>query len=179
MKFCSNHQDKKALSICHGCGKDFCELCLDEGKEYYYCKKPECQKMFKEELPLEKLSENVICPSCGNEFILSEDEIANRKVHCPECEAMINYNYNPPKVQHAEKYVELLSSLNQGDISLIKSIFDDGDIDYYLVGDNMLSVRPLLDPVRFFVNESQAKDASDLLKNFDLHIFGFSLNQQK
>lgn len=49
-KYCTDHLFTEVLSICHGCGFDFCEECLSEGKEYYYCKKPECQKMLKEEL---------------------------------------------------------------------------------------------------------------------------------
>ena len=51
MKYCYNHSDRKAFSLCHGCGKDYCEECLDEGTEYYYCKNPECQKLLKDELP--------------------------------------------------------------------------------------------------------------------------------
>jgi hypothetical protein len=179
MKSCFNHPDKIAVSICHGCGKDYCELCLDEGTEYYYCKNSECQKLLKEELPPEKLPENVICPNCGIELDLSKDEMAIRKVHCPKCETLIDFKYNPPKILNAENYVELLSSLNQGDIALIKSILDDGGIDYNIVGENFLSVRPLLEPARFFVNESQLKEATELLKNIDLHIFGFSTNQQE
>jgi len=179
MKYCVNHSDKKALSICHGCGKDYCELCLDEGKEYYYCKKPKCQKLLKKELPTEKLPENVNCPNCGIEFVPSEDEMSVRVVHCPECEAMINFNFHPPKVLNVEKYVELLSSLNQGDIALIKSILDDGGINYNIVGENFLSSRPLLEPARIFIDEKQIKKATKLLKKIELHIFGFSTNQQE
>ncbi len=36
MENCVNHPNKKALSACHGCGKHYCESCLDEGKEFYY-----------------------------------------------------------------------------------------------------------------------------------------------
>jgi len=182
MKFCTNHPDKKAISICHGCGKDYCELCLDEGKEYYYCKKPECQKLLKKELTVEglhaeKLPENVICPNCGIEFILSEDEMVNRIVHCPECEALINFNYNPPKILKAENYVELVSSVNQGDIALIKSILDNEGIDFNVVGDNAIGAQSLLAPARFFVEEKQLKQAVKVLKKLKLNIIGFSFSQ--
>jgi ankyrin repeat protein len=40
---CYNHPDRIALSFCHSCGRYFCEECLVEGIEYYYCKAPECQ----------------------------------------------------------------------------------------------------------------------------------------
>jgi len=177
MKYCSNHSDKKAFSICHGCGKDFCELCLDEGKEYYYCKNPGCQKLLKEELNPGNLSENVICPSCGMEFILSEDEMVDRKVHCPECETLIDFNYNPPEIMKAENYVELMSSVNEGDIALIKSILDDEGIGYYVAGNNIIGAHSLLAPTRFFVNEKQLKESVKLLEKLKLNIIGFSFNQ--
>ncbi len=46
---CTNHPDKKALSICHSCKKYYCASCLDEGKEYYYCHDEKCQSMKREE----------------------------------------------------------------------------------------------------------------------------------
>ena len=39
---CSNHPEKRALSICHSCGKSFCADCLVEGEEYYYCHDKQC-----------------------------------------------------------------------------------------------------------------------------------------
>jgi hypothetical protein len=114
MKCCINHPDKKAFSICHGCGKDYCEFCLDEGKEYYYCKNRECQKLLKKELPPDRLPENVICPNCNSRFKLSLDEMKTKKVFCSKCEALINFNFNPPKILNADKYVELVSSIYQG-----------------------------------------------------------------
>ena len=40
---CFNHPDKESLAPCHSCGKYFCEECLTEGREYYYCKDEQCQ----------------------------------------------------------------------------------------------------------------------------------------
>ena len=179
MKTCFNHPEKEALSVCHGCGKDYCEQCLDEGEEYYYCKKPGCQKLLKEELHPEILPDNVICPNCKRELKPTKKEKADRKVHCPGCDVLIDYNNIPPTVLNSEKYVELLSSINQGDVALIESILQDGNIDYYMVGENFLSMRPAIEPVRFFVNETQKNSAVELLKNLDFHIWAFSTNQIK
>ncbi len=96
-------------------------------------------------------------------------------MHCPECESLIYFREDPPVVKNPKSYLMFLSTLNQGDIALIKSIFDDNEIDYYTVGENFLGVRPLLDPVRFFVVNEQINDAKELLKDFDLNIFGFSV----
>jgi len=40
---CFIHTDKNSLAPCHSCGKHYCEECLTEGVEYYYCKKEQCQ----------------------------------------------------------------------------------------------------------------------------------------
>lgn len=181
MKTCFNHPDKKALSKCHGCGKDYCEECLDEGLEYYYCKRPECQSLLLQELSGKSATENynndivpekIICPNCKAEIELTEDEAEEKKVHCPNCEALIDLRFDPPHALQRDNYIELLSSLNQGDIALLKSILDDGQIDYYVFGEGTLGIQPFLFPVRFFVNADQIELAKELLKNFDLKIFG-------
>lgn len=181
MKTCFNHPDKKALSKCHGCGKDYCEECLDEGLEYYYCKRPECQSLLLQELSGKSATENynndivpekIICPNCKAEIELTEDEAEEKKVHCPNCEALIDLRFDPPHALQRDNYIELLSSLNQGDIALLKSILDDGQIDYYVFGEGTLGTQPFLFPVRFFVNADQIELAKELLKNFDLKIFG-------
>jgi len=177
MTNCCVHIDREALSFCHNCGEYYCEACLAEGKEYYYCGKPECQIALKKEILREGVPENVICPNCESELELSEEERISGKIHCPSCETVIDFNLHPPKVLSREKYVELLSSLNHGDIGLIKSILDDAKISYYVFGENFLSVDPLLQPARFFVNAEQAEEAKELLKNFDLKIWGVSRNQ--
>jgi len=177
MKSCINHPDKKSFSICHSCGKDYCGQCLDEGKVYYYCGKPECQEVFKKEMNPEVLPANVTCPNCETELELTENERTSGIVHCPECEALIDIKINPPKVIIKENYVELLSSLNQGDIGVIKSILGSANINYYVFGENFLSIDPLIQPAKFYVNENQLEEAKELLKNIELHIWGASKNE--
>ncbi|MHB8335901.1 MAG: hypothetical protein ACYDEE_00590 [Ignavibacteriaceae bacterium] len=46
---CKNHPNARAFNICHFCNEYFCESCLVEGDEYYYCYKPECQKALSQE----------------------------------------------------------------------------------------------------------------------------------
>lgn len=177
MKTCFNHPNKKSFAVCHGCGKHYCEVCLEKGREFYYCKNPGCQELLREELSSQELSEDIICPNCASELQLSKNERISKKVHCPECEALIDFNFKPAKIFKKGNYVELLSSLNQGDIALLKSILDNGGIDYYILGEYFLIVRPLLEPARFFINENQVEEVKELLKDFDLHIWGASTKQ--
>jgi len=67
--------------------------------------------------------------------------------------------------------------MNQGDLGIIKSMLDDGSIDYFVNGENFLSVDPLIQPARIMVREDQLDEANEIIKNFELHIFGVSLNQ--
>ncbi|MCX6151778.1 MAG: hypothetical protein NTX22_14740 [Ignavibacteriales bacterium] len=175
MENCNNHPQNKSVSICHSCGKFYCELCMDEGKEFYYCKKPECQEKLKNELAAELLPVEIICPNCSNSLELSDDERNSRKFHCPECESFLDFEFDPPKIIKPKDYSHfLLSSLNQGDVAVIKSILDDAKIDYFVYGENFLSTSPLIQPARFYVLESRVEEAKELLKDFELHIFGAS-----
>lgn len=170
MKNCVNHPQREAMAVCHSCGRDYCADCLDEGSAYYYCKLPQCQDMLHKEL----LPENTTCPNCSTTLKLSNMERKIKKIHCPQCEAFINFNIDPPLVEKKEKYIQLLTSLNQGDIGVIRSILDSAAVDYYLSGENFLTVEPLIQPARFFVNANDLETARGLLKDFDLNPWGAS-----
>jgi transcription elongation factor Elf1 len=173
---CVNHPEKQALSLCHHCGQYYCKDCLYEGKEYYYCKEPACREQLLKEVGASELPVIINCPNCDNEIELSEKERSAGKFHCPECESLIDMTVEPPQVVNKENYVLLASSLNQGDLGLIKSILDNAGIDFYVFGENFLSVDPLIQPARIFVNQKQAKETAELLKDFEFKIFGISKN---
>ena len=174
MENCFNHPHEKALSVCHGCGKYFCESCLDEGEEFYYCKDPSCQALLKQEKEAGPLPQSVICPTCSSELELSDGDRTSRKYHCPQCESFVDFTQGPPKVFGKKGYALLLTTMNQADIAVIKSILENSEIDYYVYDEEFLTVRPLVQPARFFVEDHQIEEARELLRNFDLHIFGVS-----
>lgn len=174
MEHCVNHPSKKAISVCHNCGEAYCESCLVEGKEFYYCNKPACQAAMRQESAAALLAEKIKCPSCSSELRLTKDERAARTFHCPECEAYLDFTVTPPMVLKDKKYSEVFSSRNQGDIALLKSFLDDSDIDYYVSGEDFLSVYPLIQPAKFFVRDDQVEEAKGLLKEFNANLFGVS-----
>jgi len=47
---CFIHSDRESFAPCHSCGKYFCEECLMEGEEYYYCREEHCQTLKAEEM---------------------------------------------------------------------------------------------------------------------------------
>ncbi len=178
MEKCINHPDNEALYTCHSCGKHFCELCLTEAGDYYYCSNPECQEVMRSSLKPELLPEEIICPNCSVNIQLEEEERIKGIVHCPECESLIDFRAEPPTVFNPKEYVQITSSINQGDIGLIKSLLDDADIDYYVFGENFMIIDPLIQPARVFVREDQFEEAKQILKDVDIHIFGVSMRKE-
>ena len=130
--------------------------------------------MLKKELKAKLSSTEIICSECSTILEPSEEERITRKIHCTKCESLIDLNFDPPKIIKPENYIELLTTFNQGDIALIKSILEDSEINYYVTGENFLSVDPLIQPARFIVLDNQSGEAKNLLKDFELHIFGVS-----
>ncbi|MFZ1289232.1 MAG: DUF2007 domain-containing protein [Melioribacteraceae bacterium] len=74
-------------------------------------------------------------------------------------------------------YVKILKTFSQVDIAMIKSLLD-GNIDYYFQGENFLSLRPLLEPAILMVNENDAEEAKEVLKDFELNYLGVSLKEK-
>ncbi len=171
MNYCTNHPSQKSYGTCRYCVEYFCKDCLLIGQEYNCCSKVECMKSNEAKL----LPKEISCPKCNTEFELILKERMSDRVHCPECEVRIDYSVTPPLVEEPKNYVEIAWSLNQADISLIKSILDDTEIDYYVFGENFLSVDPLIQPARIFVLDEQTVLVKDILKDFKVHIVGVSM----
>ncbi len=178
MEKCYNHPERNAYSLCHSCGRHFCEDCLTAGVEFYYCNSAECQKRLKADLQNSLNDRDIVCPNCQSELNISYEELQIGGFRCPECDSFIVLLNGKPEVLADKNYVQLLSSINQGDIAIIKSMLDDAEVDYYATGENFLSVRPLLEPVIFYVNELNLELAKEILKDFELHLFGFSTNNE-
>lgn len=182
MEYCVNHPEKEAYEFCHYCGKPFCKECLTEEGEYNVCNNRECREKAEAEKTHKPagpvlLPEEVECPSCKCKISLDDKERALKKVHCPECEAYIDYSVNPPSFEEPKKYIPATWSFNQGDLFIIKSLFDDAEIDYYTTGENFLSVDPLIQPARFWVLESQLELAEEILKGSNLNVTGVSFRE--
>jgi predicted Zn finger-like uncharacterized protein len=124
-----------------------------------------------------ELSLQIICPACQSTIAINKNEQKKKLVRCSECDSLINLAVNPPEIIKDKKYVQIISSMNQGDLGIIKSMLDDGGIDYFVNGENFLSVDPLIQPARIMVREDQLDEAKEIIKNFEFHIFGVSSNQ--
>jgi hypothetical protein len=168
-EYCNNHPMTEAFSVCHNCGKHFCEECLSEGEEYYHCYAPECQTANQKE---KESGQEITCPSCSSVLLLDDDELRKKSFRCPECDVLIKLVNGIPEPVQQNEYELLLSSANQGDIALIQSILDDSQIDYYITGEGSMALQ--FGKAMVYVCTSQLEQSKELLKEIDLHLFIFS-----
>lgn len=72
---CTNHPEIEALNFCHSCGRHFCESCLVEGAEFFYCNNDKCQAaknqdeyLYSEREEEKQRIEGVLTPGIGHAF---------------------------------------------------------------------------------------------------------------
>lgn len=107
----------------------------------------------------------MFCPNCRAEYLPGV-------VQCSECMIPL-VNELPPEPE--DKYTEVLSTYNAGDIALIKSILDDAEIEYQIEGEYFNAI--LLQPVKILVLQEKVEAAREVLKDFDLKYLGLSSNE--
>lgn len=107
----------------------------------------------------------MFCPNCKAEYLPG---VAT----CAECDTTLVDAL--PEIDHEHSmpaFVEVIT-YNAGDIALIKSILDDGEIDYRIEGEYFNSMVPLLEPVKILVPEDKVEVAKEILKDFNLTYLG-------
>jgi predicted Zn finger-like uncharacterized protein len=127
---------------------------------------------------MENIINKIVCPSCKTEIDLDNDDLNKKLVRCPECNSLIDISKNPIEIVKDKNYIQILTSMNQGDLGIIQSMLDDGNIDYFISGKNFLSVDPLIQPAKIMVLEDQYEEAKEIIKDFELNIFGVSSNNE-
>jgi hypothetical protein len=103
------------------------------------------------------------CPQCKAEYVQGI-------TRCPECDVDLvdKLPEEEPEIIIREKieWVEVLNTFNQGDVAVIKSILDNAEITYYLIGEHVGITRPWVDPVRVMVKKEEVFEAKELLADF-------------
>ncbi len=111
----------------------------------------------------------MFCPKCKAEYKEGVKE-------CGQCEvplvAVLPAGPAPEPRKDLD-FVSVVRTFNPQDIAIIRSILDDSGIEYYIQGENGISVRPLVDPANVLVVKEQAEDAIALLKDLDLSFYLF------
>jgi hypothetical protein len=84
-----------------------------------------------------------------------------------------------PRLPHveekeADEYEKVLTTFNQGDIAVIKSILEDAGIAYFLRGEIFNLVDPLIQPAILLVRKDQVAKARSLLSHMNVTFLGVS-----
>jgi hypothetical protein len=107
----------------------------------------------------------MFCPNCKAEYLAGVAVCAECDVPLVDALPVIDHEKSEPT------YVEVIT-YNAGDIALIKSILDDGEIEYQIEGEYFNSMLPLLQPVKILVPENKVEVAKEILKDFNLTYLG-------
>lgn len=113
----------------------------------------------------------MICPKCKTEYENSVKE-------CADCKIPLVVEIPAEHKGEPMEYEELLSTYNQGDIAIIKSVLDSENIIYFIKGENFNLVRPLVQPAILMVSKDQVARAKSLLKNYKLEYRGIIINNK-
>jgi len=89
---------------------------------------------------------------------------------CAECGEPLVESLRSKQYSDDIDFVCMLSTFNATDVAMVESLLDGSNIDYYVLGENFMYARPLLEPVRVMVVKEQAEEALELLKDLNLTI---------
>lgn len=110
----------------------------------------------------------MFCPNCKAEY-------REGFTKCHDCQ--IDLIVELPKEKKPEpdpdiRFVEVLRTDNQVDISFIKGLLDSKGFHYFLKGENMKFIRAV-DPVVLMVLEDEADEVRELLRDSGLRYSAF------
>ena len=97
------------------------------------------------------------CPNCRSEY-------RPGFTRCKDCDVALVEELPLEEKPEFVDLVEVLSSADPGEISLVKSILEAEEIPYLAQGENFATARNL--PVRFLVPRDYLEDAQEVLTDF-------------
>ncbi len=109
------------------------------------------------------------CPRCKTEYREGFNE-------CADCKIPLMKKLSEKKEIIPEEFVELISSFNQADIAMIKSILDRYKLKYFVYDELFNLIRPCAQPARFMVNKNDLKQAKSILQEMDVKYVAVSVD---
>ena len=102
----------------------------------------------------------MFCPKCRSEYI-------EGFLKCSDCMVPLVESLPPEEPEPPPEYVDLqevMTSLDSGEIAIVRSILDDHNIPYVVEGETFIPSYGM--PARFLVPKNKVIKAMKLLKNF-------------
>lgn len=110
----------------------------------------------------------MFCPVCRSEYM---EGIAE----CHDCHVALVAELTDPLDVPPIEFEEVLRTYNQADLAVIRSVLDDGEIEYFFRGEIFNLTYPLVQPARLFVRKDQAARVRELLGEFNVTFMGLSV----
>ncbi|MGB2957858.1 MAG: hypothetical protein WBG01_17685 [Bacteroidota bacterium] len=105
------------------------------------------------------------CPECGYEYVEGIKECADCRVPLVE--------ERPRQIRrHPKEFQEVLSTYNQADIALIKSILDDERVEYVWLGETFSQIGQLIQPATLVVLKEHVERTKETLSHLKVTFFG-------
>jgi hypothetical protein len=115
----------------------------------------------------------MFCPNCKGEYVKGV-------TRCKQCDVPLVASLDDipgPKPDKDLEFVSIVRTFNPQDIMVIRSILDDSGIEFYVQGENGISIRPAADPANVLVVKDRAEEALELLKDLDLSFYLFNADK--
>jgi hypothetical protein len=116
----------------------------------------------------------MFCPKCKSEY-------RDGYYKCATCNIDLVPEIPTESEQEPEfiEWEEVLSTKNNGDIALLKSILDSENITYYFHGEHFNVVRPWVQPAILMVDRNDVEKTNELIKDLKFSFSGISLNEDQ
>lgn len=109
----------------------------------------------------------MFCPLCQSEYVKG-------KHFCPDCFIKLKKTLPQKKKKIViANYEQILFTYSQLDIAFIKSLLDVEKINYFFKGEHFISLRPLVEPAKLMVLESEVKRANEILSIYCPKLMSF------
>ena len=114
----------------------------------------------------------MFCPSCRAEF-------RPGFTMCSDCHIpLVGQLPQEPEEPHADedeyvRFKPILSTFNNGDIALIRSLLENEGIRHFFQGENFHYIRPAVEPAILMVDENRIEEVRELLKDLKLRYIVF------
>jgi hypothetical protein len=114
----------------------------------------------------------MFCPKCNSEYREGFTKCADCGIELVQ-ELPIN-----PDAEDVE-WVEVLSTYNNGDIAMLKSLLECENINYYFHGEYFNAVRPWVQPAVLMVDKKDVPVVKELVKDLKLSFWGMPLDNDQ
>jgi hypothetical protein len=103
----------------------------------------------------------MFCPVCRSEY---REGFAK----CNDCQVDLVEELDPEEKPEFHEFVEVMAVFDEAKIALIKSLFDEGGLDYYFQGELSRRLIPLPFSTRLMVRKEHVSEATRILTELDL-----------